>query len=259
MAGTDGTQMPQQAPGGPFIILVKPQLGMNIGMVARAMLNAGLTRLRMVAPRDGWPNEQAIAASSGATVILDDAEIFETTEAAIADLQRVYATTARPRGMVGRVVTPRMAGAEFNQHHGEGHETGILFGNERAGLDNEDIVLADTIIEAPLNPRFMSLNLAQAVLLVAYEWRMAWLESPSERLESGRSDAVSKEELLNFFTRLEDGLDSGGFFRATDMKPVMIRNIRNMFQRANLTDQEVRTLHGVIEALKRNRAASLDR
>ena len=258
MAGTDGTANAQEAPDGPVIILVKPQLGQNIGMVARAMLNAGLQELRMVAPRDGWPNEQAVAASSGATVILENARIFETTEQAISDLQRVYATTARPRGMVGRVVTPREAGLEYAEHRNENRAVGVLFGNERAGLDNEDVVLADTIIEAPLNPNFMSLNLAQAVLLVAYEWRMGWLDAPVERMETGRSDAVSKEELINFFNRLEDSLESGGFFRAVDMRPVMVRNLRNIFQRANLTDQEVRTLHGAIEALKRLRSPNLN-
>ncbi|MDJ0685526.1 MAG: RNA methyltransferase [Alphaproteobacteria bacterium] len=258
MAGTDSTLATDAAPNGPVVILVEPQLGQNIGMVARAMLNNGLSRLRLVSPRDGWPNEEAVAASSGAVSVLETAQVFDTTADAVADLQRVYATTARPRGMVGRVLTPRAAGPEFVARQSEGLAVGVLFGAERAGLHNDDIALADTIIEAPLNPAFMSLNLAQAVLLIAYEWRMAWLNAPAARLETGRSEAVSKAELLNFFARLEDSLDSGGFFRAVDMKPVMVRNIRNIFQRANLTDQEVRTLHGMIEALKRLRSPNLD-
>lgn len=251
MAGTDSTQFQDLPDGGPVIILVEPQLGQNIGMVARAMLNNGLAALRLVAPRDGWPNPEAVAAASGADRVIEAAEVFPTTEAAVADLQRVYATTARPRGMVGRVVTPRTAGKEFLDVHREGHGYGVLFGGERAGLNNDDLTLADTIIEAPLNPSFKSLNLAQAVLLVSYEWYQNRLDVDQERLETGNSEAVTKENLANFLTRLEKGLETGGFFKSPDMRPVMVRNIRNMFQRANMTEQEVRTLHGIAEALKR--------
>jgi len=251
MAGTDNTQDNALPDGGPVIVLVEPQLGQNIGMVARAMLNNGLDRLRLVAPRDGWPNPEAVAAASGADSVIEKAEAFETTADAVADLQRVYATTARPRGMVGRVLTPRKAGEEFMTVRQEGHRYGVLFGGERAGLNNDDLTLADTIIEAPLNPSFKSLNLAQAVLLVSYEWYQNRIEAPAERLETGNTEAVSKEQLLNFLTRLEAGLETGGFFKSPDMRPIMVRNIRNLFQRADLTEQEVRTLHGIMEALKR--------
>lgn len=253
MAGTDHTQSTGPADLGPVVILVQPQLAQNIGMVARAMLNNGLTRLRLVAPRDGWPNPDAVAAASGADRVIMEAEVFDTTLDAIADLQRVYATTARPREMVGRVLTPKAAGPEFITAERSGQSVGVLFGNERAGLTNEDVSLADTIIEARLNPVFKSLNLAQAVLLVAYEWYQAVVDAPGERLETGASEMVTKAELENFLRRLEEGLDLGGFFRAPDMRSIMLRNIRNMFQRANLTDQEVRTLHGMIVALQRNR------
>ena len=251
MAGTDFTQ-PQDLPdGGPAIILVEPQLAQNIGMVARAMLNNGLAELRLVAPRDGWPNPDAVAAASGADFVIENARAFETTADAVADLHRVYATTARPRGMVGRVLTPRAAGQEFMTQRREGLRYGVLFGGERAGLNNDDLTLADTIIEAPLNPSFKSLNLAQAVLLVSYEWYQNRIEAPAERMETGNTEAASKDHLLNYLTRLEAALDEGGFFKSPDMRPIMLRNIRNMFQRANLTEQEVRTLHGITEALKR--------
>ncbi len=251
MAGTDSTQLGALPDGGPVIILVKPQLGQNIGMVARAMLNNGLAELRLVAPRDGWPNPEAVAAAAGADLVIENAAVFETTAEAVADLQRVYATTARPRGMVGRVLTPRVAGGEFLEVYKEGQRYGVLFGGERAGLDNDDITLADTIIEAPLNPSFRSLNLAQAVLLVSYEWYQNRVDVPDERLEAGNSELAGKEELLNFLTRLEASLEKGGFFKSPNLRPVTVRNIRNMFQRANLTSQEVRTLHGIAEALRR--------
>jgi tRNA/rRNA methyltransferase len=251
MAGTDSTQLDALPDGGPVIILVQPQLGQNIGMVARAMLNNGLAELRLVAPRDGWPNPEAVASASGADLVIDNARVFETTADAIADLQRVYATTARPRGMVGRVLTPRAAGREFLDVHKAGNRYGVLFGGERAGLHNDDVTLADSIIEAPLNPSFKSLNLAQAVLLISYEWYQNRIEVPEERFEAGDSDLAGKDELLNFLTRLEASLDEGGFFKSPNLRPVTVRNIRNMFQRAGLTSQEVRTFHGIAEALRR--------
>jgi len=220
-------------------------------MVARAMLNCGLTRLRLVSPRDGWPNPEAVAAASGADAVIEGARVFGSTREAVEDLHRVYATTARARGMTNRIVTPRQAAAEMQTHPAAGLRTGVLFGPERAGLTNDDVALADTIIEAPLNSAFRSLNLAQAVLIVAYEWLAAAMDAPAERLESSYSEAADKGELENFFQRLEGALDDGGFFKAPEMRPIMLRNIRNLFQRANLTEQEVRTLHGVMEAIKR--------
>ncbi|MBM3574008.1 MAG: RNA methyltransferase, partial [Alphaproteobacteria bacterium] len=167
MAGTDSTQI--AVLGGPAVILVEPQLGENIGMAARAMLNCGLTELRLVKPRDGWPSDEAVAAASGADRILDAAKLYPTAEAAIGDLAYVYATSARPRGMVKRIVTPGFAAGRMRRNLGHGRRCGVMFGPERMGLVNDHIALADSVISVPLNPAFASLNLAQAVLVVGYE------------------------------------------------------------------------------------------
>lgn len=215
------------------------------------MLNCGLTRLCLVSPRDGWPSPEASAAASGADIVIENVRICRSTREAVQDLHRVYATTARPRGMTNRIVTPRRAAEELQAQRAAGLRSGVLFGPERAGLTNDDIALADTIIEVPLNPAFRSLNLAQAVLIVAYEWLMTEGDRPPERLETNQTEAASKGELENFFGRLEAALDEGGFFKAPEMRPIILRNIRNLFQRADLTEQEVRTLHGVLEAIRR--------
>ena len=235
----------------PVIILVDPQMGENIGMVARAMLNCGLTELRIVRPRDGWPSQPARDNAAGADVVIDGATLFDTTEEAVADLQKVYATTGRPRGMVTRIVTPRQSANEMRDFIASDVKCGVLFGGERSGLVNDDVALADAVISVPLNPEFKSLNLAQAVLLVAYEWLMAIDHTPASVLETNEAEFASLKELENFITRLEDGLDKGAFFKSPEMKPVTMRNIRNLFQRAELTDQDVRTLHGIIKALRK--------
>lgn len=249
MAGTDRTQEPLKD-GGPAIILVDPQLGENIGMVARAMLNCGLTELRLVRPRDGWPSEKAAAAASGALEVIEGARLFDTTEAALADLQRVYATTARPRGMVKPVVTPGQAATELRAAAAAGERTGLLFGPERSGLVNDDIALADAVLSVPLNPAFSSLNLAQAVLLVGHAWFMAADETEARRLELGVGETASKAELINFFTRLEAALDETGFLYPPEKRPTMVRNLRNLFHRIAPTEGEVNTLHGIISALR---------
>ncbi len=259
MAETESTK--QSVAGGPAIILVKPQLGENIGTAARAMLNCGLTDLRLVQPRDAWPNAQANAASSGADNVIDGARLHQTTEDAIGDLQRVYAATARPRDMVKPVMRPRAAAQDMSQALASGAAVGVLFGAERSGLDNDDVTLADTVIEVPLNPAFRSLNLAQAVLIVGYEW---FIESQSKVgpaedsaaekwRETGTTEPVSKAELLNFLSRLESELDDCGFLLPREKRPTMVRTIRNIFQRARLTDQDVRTLHGIVSGLTRKR------
>lgn len=249
MAGTDRTQEPVKD-GGPAIILVDPQLGENIGMVARAMLNCGLTELRLVRPRDGWPSEKAEAAASGALEVIEGARLFETTEAALADLQRVYATTARPRGMVKPVVTPGQAATELRESAAMGERSGLLFGPERSGLVNDDIALADAVLSVPLNPAFSSLNLAQAVLLVGHAWFMAADNTEARRLELGVGETASKAELVNFFTRLEAALDETGFLYPPEKRPTMVRNLRNLFHRIAPTEGEVNTLHGIISALR---------
>ncbi|HZT50901.1 MAG TPA: RNA methyltransferase [Stellaceae bacterium] len=244
MAGTDRRRTPQA--GGPAIILVEPQLGENIGTTARAMFNCGLTDLRLVKPRDGWPNEKAVAAASGADPVLEKARVYARVEDAIAGLRRLYATTARDRYMVKRILTPRAGAAEIRALMAQGEACGILFGPERTGLLNEHIALADTVISAPLNPAFSSLNLAQAVLVVGYEWFTAGDETPPARLVTGHSKPATKEKLIRFFEHLEEELDRNGFMRDPEKRPSMVRNLRNLFQRAQCTEQELRTLHGVV-------------
>ncbi len=246
MAGTDHRRrLPTE---GPAIILVEPQLGENIGTAARAMMNCALGDLRLVRPRDGWPSDRAVAAASGADVVLDRAQLYPNVPAAIAGLVHVYASTARDRGMVRREVTPRQAAAEMRAHLAAGEACGVLFGPERTGLLNDDLTLADTILTVPLNPGFASLNLAQAVLIVGYEWFTAAAAAPPETLHTGLSRLANKAELVNFFEHLEEELEKNGFLRNRESRPSMVRNLRSLFQRAHCTEQELRTLHGVVTA-----------
>jgi tRNA/rRNA methyltransferase len=246
MAGTDHRR--QGTAGGPAIVLVEPQLGENIGTAARAMMNCALDDLRLVRPRDGWPSKKAVAAASGATGVLDKARLYPTLEAAIADLVHVYAATARDRGMVRREVTPRQAAGEMRARLAADEPCGVVFGPERTGLLNDDVALADTVLRVPLNPGFASLNLAQAVLVVGYEWYMAGSAAPAELLRRGGSRPANKEELFNFFDHLEEELEKNGFLRNREARPSMVRNLRSLFQRAQCTEQELRTLHGVVTA-----------
>ena len=234
----------------PVVILVRPQLSENIGTAARAMMNCALAEMRLVAPRHDWLSERAIAASSGADAILHAARVFATTEEAIADLQRVYATTGRNRYMVKPAMTPREAAVAMRGESTQGLRVGVLFGPERTGLENEDVALADTVVMAPLNPKFASLNLAQGVLIVAYEWYQAAApQIPERTMTKGAAPPATKETLLEFYAHLERELDASGFFRVAEKRPGMVINIRNMFARADLTLQEVRTLHGIVHEL----------
>jgi len=237
----------------PVIILVRPQLGENIGMAARAMLNCGLSTLRLVAPRDGWPNDRAQRAASGADVVLEQTEVFDSVAAAVADLERVVATTARNRELTQRILTPRRAAADIHGWIGEGERVGIMFGPERTGLENDDMVHADTALSIPLNPQFSSLNIAQAVLLVAYEWAAAEDETPAERMSDHATRPATKEELQNLFDHLERALDQSGFLRNKDMRPSMVLNLKALLQRAEMTEQEARTFHGVIKFLSKSK------
>jgi tRNA/rRNA methyltransferase len=246
MAGTDHRR--RAVADGPAIILVEPQLGENIGTAARAMMNCALGDLRLVQPRDGWPSPKAVAAASGADWVLDRARLYASVPAAIADLVHVYAATARDRGFVRREVTPRQAAAEMRAHLAAHEACGILFGPERTGLLSDDVALADTVLSVPLNPGFSSLNLAQAVLIVGYEWFTSGAAAPSETLRRGGSRPASKDELLNFFEHLEEELVKNGFLRNRESRPSMVRNLRSLFQRAQCTEQELRTLHGVVTA-----------
>lgn len=234
----------------PAIILVKPQLGQNIGMVARAMLNCGVTDLRIVAPRDGWPQETAYSTAAGADVVLDNATIHETTADAVKGLTYVAASTARMRGMTKPVVSPAGAAAEIiARNTGDVTTCGLLFGAERTGLENEDIVLSDAILNIPLNPHFTSLNIAQAVLLVCYQWHSYSGAMPDWRLETNEGDIAPRDKINYLVDRLEEELVRANFFKNPDMQPSVMQNLRNTFIRMNLTDQEARTMHGVISAL----------
>ncbi|MAZ02719.1 MAG: rRNA methyltransferase [Sneathiella sp.] len=233
----------------PAIILVEPQMGENIGATARAMLNFGLTDLRLVAPRDGWPNDRAVAMASRADIVLENTRVYATTADAIADLQHVYATTARPRDVIKKIATPRAAAAELRDHTAAGTATGILFGKESVGLSKEDVTLADSIISVPLNPDFSSINLAQAVLLVAYEWFQAGDTTPPVRILNEERPA-NKAELAHLFARIETDLDARGYFDPImQRKQVILQNMRNMFQRLGLMESDVRAFQGIIKGL----------
>lgn len=234
----------------PAVILVEPQLGENIGMVARAMLNCGLTDLRLVQPRDGWPNISASKTAAGASVVLDNARVYASTADAVKDLGFVLATTARARDMTKDVLTARAAASEMRRAYAQDVQCGVLFGKEAKGLHNDDVALADAILMVPLNPAFSSLNLAQAVLLMGYEWFQSTTEQPGTS-EEVRLDTrpATKEELVGMFEHLERELDDCGFLGLPDKRPTMVRNLRNMFGRARLTEQEVRTFRGVISGL----------
>jgi tRNA/rRNA methyltransferase len=260
MSETDFQTVKDAALAPPVIILVEPQLGENIGQAARAMANFGLETLRLVAPRDGWPNEKALAAASGAGEVIERTSVFPTLADAIADLHYVAATTARIREMVKPVLSPESAVREMAEKIAGGERCGVLFGRERSGLENDEVALANSIVIAPVNPAFASLNLAQAVLLVGYEWRKrvagdslgratAYDGPAREGLHLNKSRPASRAELMGFFQHLETELEAGSFFKTDDKRPAMIRNIRNMFERAALTQQEVRTLRGIIVAL----------
>ena len=244
MAGTDRRRA--KLSGGPAIILVEPQLGENIGTAARAMFNCGLTDLRLVKPRDGWPNEKAVAAASGADAVLEKARLYGSVEEAISALRHVYATTARDRYMVKRILTPRFAVGEIKGFLAAGEGSGVLFGPERTGLLNEHIALSEAVISVPMNPAFSSLNLAQSVLILGYEWFNAGNDAADELTATGHSKPATKQQLIRFFEHLEEELDNNGFMRNAEKRPSMVRNLRNLFQRAQCTEQELRTLHGVV-------------
>lgn len=248
----DTTEAHLASPG-PAIILVRPQLGVNIGTAARAMANFGLSDLRLVAPREGWPlsdkaNEAARAAASGAVALLESARVFATAAEALADLNRVYATTARERGQGKPVMLPSDA-MEAVVQSSSLERCGVMFGPERTGLDNDEIVLADAIVTFPVDRAYGSLNLAQAVLLVGYEWLQARQGNRLPFTEPERSPPARKEDVLSFFDYLENALTESGYFRPVEKQPIMRRNLRNIFQRISLTEQDVRTLRGAVVRL----------
>ncbi len=237
----------------PAVILVRPQLAENIGAVARAMANGGLFHLRLVAPRDGWPQEKAWRMASGADRILEAATLHETVAEAVADRERVFATCPRPRHVIVETMTARGAASALRDAAARGLRTGILFGPERAGLLADDLAHADTLVQIPLNPDFNSMNLGQAVMVMAYEWWTSGDATPPARLVTNETRVASKDELENFFRHLVSELDACGFLRNPQKRPGMIRNIRALFQRGEVTEQELRTLHGIVTELARGR------
>ncbi len=250
MAGTDKSQEIIFRPS-PAIILCEPQLGENIGTAARAMANFGLWDLRVVNPRDGWPNERAIAAASRADHVIEKVRIFATVQEAIADLSLVFATTARQRDLQKPVYGPEEGSQRIVSHIAGGAGAGLLFGRERWGLLNEEIALADAIVTFPVESAFASLNIAQAVLLMSYEWRRQVDKGEVLPFDGGLDAPAPREELHNMFGHLEETLDRSGFFKTEDKRPNMVNNLRSIFARASLSSQEIRTIRGVISSIDR--------
>jgi tRNA/rRNA methyltransferase len=248
----------------PSVILVEPQLPDNIGMVARACANFGLDDLRLVNPRDGWPNEKARIAASGANYVIDDAAAYDSLEAAMGDLNFVVATTARQRDLRKPVLTPEQAMAEMRSRIGRGERCGVLFGRERNGLETSEVANADALVMIPVNSRFASLNLAQSVLILGYEWLKA---SPAASLgrvttyETALGTGLylnddrpaTKEELMGFFAHLEGELERAGFFNPSHKRPTVVQNLRSCFTRMGATEQEVRTLRGIVATLAKGK------
>lgn len=233
----------------PAIVLVRPQLGENIGKAARAMLNFGLTDLRLVAPRDGWPNPSAGPAASGADRVLEQARVFETVAEAVADCAHVYATTVRKRGLVMPVVTPEEAAREMR---GQAEPSAILFGAERSGLETDEVAIAGKILTVPVNPEFRSLNLAQAVILVAYEWsKFADLAVPTEGDEA--EPRATQEQLEGLIVQLETSLEAAGYYHPPDRTPTTKNTIRTILTKAGWSNREVQAMRGVIRALAEGR------
>jgi tRNA/rRNA methyltransferase len=251
-AGTDKTKNWIEQPG-PVVVLVEPQLDENIGSAARAMANFGLARLRLVKPRQGWPNDKARVMAAGADRILDGASLFDTLEAAVADCSLVLATTARAHDQAKPVIGPADAAAEIAPRVAAGETVAIVFGRERNGLENDEVALADRIVTLPVNPAFASLNLAQAIVIVAYEWFKLTMSGTLPFGMPDKSPAAPKQQLFAFFASLERELEKVEFFRPPDKRATMQINLRNIFARMQPTQQDIQTLHGVIMSIAEGR------
>lgn len=235
----------------PAFVLVRPQMGENIGGAARAMWNFGLDGLRVVAPRDGWPNPKAVAMASGAGRLLDEAGLFETTADAVGDAAYVYATTARQRDLTKPVFTPEAAMRDAAERIRRGERVAVLFGPERAGLENDDISRANAIVSVPVNPEFPSLNLAQCVLLTAYEWRRVTVDAPPVVLEMAGTEAARQVEVEALAAHYEERLETAGFFFPPEKAEGMKRTLRNLWSRMPLTRADVQILHGILRQMVR--------
>jgi tRNA/rRNA methyltransferase len=248
MSGTDHSKDEGWLGAQPLTVLVRPQMGENIGAAARAMWNFGLDRMRIVAPRDGWPNERAVAMASGAGRVLDNVQLTDTVAAACDELHYAYATTARARDLTKPVLSPLEAMQDARARIADGQRVGILYGPERAGLENEDVAQANALISVPVNPAFGSLNLAQCVLLVSYEWGRVRFDLP----QAQTSERATTGEMDHLLARLETRLDDAGFFFPADKATSMRVNLRNMFSRLDLSSADVRILHGIVKTLGRD-------
>jgi len=237
----------------PAIVLSEPQLGENIGACARAMANFGLADLRLVNPRDGWPNEKAEAMAVGAADLIAKAKVYDSVAGAIGELRLVFAATARDRSMAKPILTPAEAAKRLREAAARGVASALLFGNERAGLTNDEVALADAIVTIPTDPSLSSINLGQAVLVLCYEWFKGGDATPTERIAHGAALPAPREELFLLFEHFEDELEKSGFLFPPGNRPGMIRNLRSILHRAALSDQEVRTLRGVIVALTKGK------
>ncbi len=243
--GNGKDKIKQEAPASPAVILVRPQLAENIGMAARAMKNCALNELRIIAPEQSPVSETALRASSNSEEILLNAKIYTTTEEALADLQTVYATTARPRHQVKEVMTAEYAA----QHLPEGRRIGFMFGCERTGLENDDVSLADAIIEVPLNPEHSSLNLAQAVLIIGYEYYKTTVTVESRRMITNGGNVADKEKLYKFIDNLSKRIAQSPRLKDEEHTKSLLRNVRNIFTRAAITEQELNSLYGIVNIL----------
>lgn len=238
----------------PVFVLVRPQMGENIGAAARAMLNFGLTRMRLVDPRDGWPNPRAVAMASGAAGrVLDLAGIFPATPPAIADSAFVFATTARDRDLTKPMMTPERAMVHARGLTAAGQQVAFLFGPERTGLENDDIARANAIVSVPVNPDFPSLNVAQAVLLLAYEWQRLGSEVLAETTVLARTEFATSAEISILADHYEERLAEAGFFFPDQKTAGMKRNLRNLWSRLPLTRADVQTFHGMLRQIVRAR------
>ena len=251
-AGTDKTK-DWSTGRGPIVVLVEPQLGENIGAAARAMANFGLSQLRLVNPRQGWPNDKALMMATGAGRVLDGAMLYPTLAAAIADCSYVLATTARAHDQAKPVIGPAEAAELMAPRIGAGENIAVLFGRERNGLENDEVALADAIVTLPVNRAFASLNLAQAVVIVAYEWFKLARAGKLPFAMPNKSAPAPKQLLLAFFETVERELEKVEFFRPPDKRETMQINLRNIFSRMQPTQQDIRTLHGVIMAIAEGR------
>ncbi|WP_226621231.1 RNA methyltransferase [Alloyangia pacifica] len=235
----------------PAFVLVRPQMGENIGAASRAMWNFGLDRMRLVSPRDGWPNPSAVAMASGAGRLLDEAQLVETTAQAVEDCDLVFATTARMRGLTKPVYSPEQAMKEASQRIAQGGKVAVMFGPERAGLENSDVAVANALINVPVNPEFPSLNLAQCVLLCAYEWQRASTQIEAQRVEMAGAEWASGIEVEKLAEHYEERLSEAGFFFPDHKAESMKLTLRNLWSRMPLTREDVKTLHGVMRQMVR--------